>query len=102
MIDRLEGKANPPLSPEEFEVEFHRFLSGLSQNRFFIAFSLLYEPLFRMMVKVGKSDLNRTGLSREAIRNHRKMVDAIRNQDTDGMLVVLKYQKKCSYRERRK
>lgn len=102
LIDRLEGNAEPHLTPEEFEVEFHKLLSSLSENKFFIAFSLLYEPLFHTMVKVGKSGLRQDALSAEAIENHRKIIHAIESRDNEALLAIMKYQKKCLYTDKEK
>lgn len=92
LITMISLKEDSPITPVEFEIRFHETLAMISNNRFAIALSLLYGPLFEYhsanLIPYESAEV----MPDFVITDHQDIVNALEKKDTTSLVEALKRQ----------
>lgn len=78
------------LSPLEFEIQFHEHIAGLTGNRFVMALSLLYRPLFEYHTRHRLTMEDQQAMPEWVIAQHRRVVEALEGKDQAALAEALR------------
>lgn len=83
------GRASK-LSPLEFEIQFHELLAVIAGNRYGIALSLLYRPMFEYHTNHRLSLEDKQSMPPDVVATHTRIVDALENRSLDELIEALR------------
>lgn len=93
LLTMMSLKEDSPISSAEFEIRFHEKLAALSGNRFMLALSFVYKPLFEFHAKCLIPKYQPPIMPDDVLAEHTEVVDAIEYKDLDRLRKILEKQK---------
>ena len=74
----------------QFEIQFHEQLAAISGNRFSIALSLLYRPMFEYHTNHRLTLEDKNVMPPEVVATHDRIVKALEAKDLDELVLALR------------
>ena len=90
LVDEISRGEQSSISPLEFEVQFHEQLATLTGNRFVIALSLLYRPLFEYHTTHRLTWVDQQTMPASVVAGHRRVVKALETGDREALVEAMR------------
>ena len=90
LTDEIRLGKESKLAPMDFEIQFHELLAAIAGNRYAIALSLLYRPMFEYHTNHRLSLEDKQSMPPEIVATHERIVDALENRDLDELVQALR------------
>jgi DNA-binding FadR family transcriptional regulator len=92
LLTMMSLKEDSPISSVEFEIRFHEKLAALSGNRFMLALSFVYKPLFEFQEKRLIPEHLSPIMPENVLKEHEEIVDSIECKDLERLRKALELQ----------
>lgn len=90
LTDEIALGKESKLTPMDFEIQFHERLAAIAGNRYGIALSLLYRPMFEYHINHRLSLEDKQRMPPDVVATHERIVDALENRDLDQLVQALR------------
>lgn len=90
LVDEIALGEDSSITPLEFEISFHGQLAQLTGNRFVVALSLLYRPMFEYHVSHRLPLEDQQVMPPEVVATHARIVDALEKRDQAALIEALR------------